>query len=65
MKADNLHFKWDPHVNRGFAVATKKINIQNEMKSLKEYFDFIEQFTYSNDEDILEQHVDKKFTLVS
>ncbi|MBN1761170.1 MAG: hypothetical protein JW863_22770 [Chitinispirillaceae bacterium] len=64
MKADNLRFKWDPHANRECAGETKKKKKQDEMKSLEEYFDFIEQFTCSGDGDIFEQHVDKKFTLV-
>ena len=63
MKADKLRFKWDPHANRGSAVKANKKNTTNEMKSLEEYFDFIEQFTCSSEEDILDQHVDKKFTL--
>ena len=63
MKADNLQFKWDPHANRGCADETNNKNMPDEMRSLEEYFDFIEQFACSGDEDILEQHVDKKITL--
>ena len=48
MKADSLRFKWDPHANKKFSIETKKKTSTDEMKSLEEYFDFIEQFTGSS-----------------
>jgi hypothetical protein len=63
MKADKLRFKWDPHANRRYPGETKKKTSTAEIKSLEEYFEFIEQFTGSSDEDVLKTHVDKKFTL--
>lgn len=63
MNADRLRFKWDPHANGGPPVETKTRTSTDKIKSLEEYFEFIEQFASSGDENVFDQHVDSKFTL--
>ena len=62
MESDNLHFKWDPHAKKKIADKSRGKK-QKEMKHLEDYFDFIEQFSFSGEENKPDQHVDKQFTL--
>ena len=62
MESDNLHFKWDPHAKKKIADKSREKK-QKKMKRLEDYFDFIEQFSFSGEEYKPDEHVDKKFTL--
>jgi hypothetical protein len=61
MKPDDLHFKWDPHAKKN-AVRSKGKK-QKKPRRLEDYFNFLEQFSFSGEENKPDQHVDKKFTL--
>jgi hypothetical protein len=63
MKPHDLRFKWDPYANKESTDKSPEKNLQKEPKRLEDYFDFIEQFTFSSDENKPDEHVDKKFSL--